>query len=98
RAQDRLAEPLPDVPPIPPDREEEAADELAERRRRHRAEYIGFALPEADQAKLRAMLAAPEGISTREAASALPWSHTYVHRQLTRWCDEGTAELRGTGS
>jgi hypothetical protein len=98
RAQDRLAEPWPDVPPIPPDRETEAADELAERRRQHRAEYINFALPEADQAKLRAMLAATDGISTREAAAALPWSHTYVHRQLTRWCDEGTAELRGTGS
>jgi hypothetical protein len=97
QARDRLTETV-DVPAIPPGREAEAADMLAERRRQHRAEYINFALPAADQAKLRHMLTRPGGISTRDAAGELPWSHTYVHRQLTRWCDEGTAQMTGTGA
>ena len=96
-ARDRLTETV-DVPPIPPGREAEAADMLAERRQQFMTEYTDFALPEADQAKLRAMLTRPGGISTRDAAGELPWSHTWVHRQLTRWCGEGTAQMTGTGA
>jgi hypothetical protein len=96
-ARGRLTETV-DVPPIPPGREAEAADMLAERRREFMAGYTDFELPEADQAKLRAMLTRAGGISTRDAAGELPWSHTYVHRQLTRWCAEGTAQMTGTGA
>ncbi len=96
-ARDRLTKTV-DVPPIPPGREAEAADMLAERRQQFMTEYTDFALPEADQAKLRAMLTRPDGISTRDAAGELPWSHTWVHRQLTRWCGEGTAQMTGTGA
>jgi len=86
------------IPPIPPGMEAHAAASLAERRRQFEAAYTDIALPEADQATLRAMLARPGGISTRAAAAALPWSHTRVHQQLTRWKHEGQAELRGRGS
>lgn len=96
-ARARLTETV-DVPPIPPGREAAAADMLAERRQQFMTEYTDFALPEADQAKLRAMLTLADGISTRDAAGELPWSYTYVHRQLTRWCGEGTAQMTGTGA
>ena len=61
-------------------------------------QYTDIALPEADQAAMRTMIGRPGGISTRAAASSLPWSHTHVHRQLMRWRLEGTAEVRGKGS
>ena len=71
---------------------------VAERRRQFDAAYTDVNLPEADQAAILAMLAAPGGVSTRAAAAALPWSHTTVHQQLQRWRLEGVAEMRGTGS
>ena len=71
QARGRLAETV-NVPAIPPGREAEAAGVLAERRRQFRAEYTDFVLPEADQARLRAMLTRPGGISTRDAAGELP--------------------------
>jgi hypothetical protein len=88
----------PDIPPIPPGMEAHAAGQLAERQRQFREQYTDIALPEADQAALRAMLARPGGITTRAAAAAVPWSHTRVHQQFVRWRQEGTAELRGKGS
>jgi len=87
-----------DIPPIPPGMEDHAAAQLAERQRQFMAAYTDVALPEADQAALRAMLASPQGITTRSAAASLPWSHTRVHQQLVRWRQEGTAELLGKGS
>jgi hypothetical protein len=96
-ARDRLAETV-DVPPVPPGREAEAAGVLAERQREFMAGYTDFELPEADQVKLRALLTRGGGISTRDAAGELPWSHIYVHRQLTRWCAEGTARMTGTAA
>jgi hypothetical protein len=88
----------PDIPPIPPGMEAHAAAQLAERQRQFREQYADIALPEADQAALRTMIGRPGGISTRAAASSLPWSHTHVHRQLMRWRSEGTAEVLGEGS
>ena len=61
-----------------------AAEQLAERRRQFLDAYTDVELPEADQQTLRAMLGRPDGISTRAAAAALPWSHTRVHQQLQR--------------
>ena len=55
-------------------------------------------LPEPDRRVLLAMLARPDGVSTRAAAAALPWSHTRVHQQLQRWQRDGIAEMRGKGS
>jgi hypothetical protein len=86
------------IPPVPPGMEDHAAAVLAERQRQFMAAYTDVALPEADQAALRAMLAGPGGITTRAAAASLPWSHTRVHQQLVRWRQEGTAEKRGNGS
>ena len=88
----------PPIPPIPPGMEAHAAAQLAERQRQFGEQYTDIALPEADQAALRTMIGRPGGISTRAAASSLPWSHTHVHRQLMRWRLEGTAEVRGKGS
>jgi hypothetical protein len=55
-------------------------------------------LPPEDQATLRGLLAAPGGVSIRQAAAALPWERTKIHGQLIRWRDEGSAELHGRGS
>jgi hypothetical protein len=87
-----------DIPPVPPGMEDHAAAVLAERRRQFMEQYTDVSLPEADQAALRAMLARPGGITTRTAAAVLPWSHRQIHRQLTRWRQEGTARLDGKGS
>ena len=84
-----------DVPDVDPEVWQRV---VAERRRQFDAAYTDVNLPEADQAAILAMLAAPGGVSTRAAAAALPWSHTTVHQQLQRWRLEGVAEMRGTGS
>ncbi len=90
------------IPPVPPGLEAHAAAALAERQRQFLAAYTGDGaeLPEADKAALRAMLARPDGVTTRTAAAALPgnWSHTHVHRQLMRWRLDGTAQMHGRGS
>ena len=75
-----------------------AAEQLTERRRQFLDTYTSVELPEADQARLLAMLGRPDGVSTRAAAAALPWSHTRVHQQLQRWQRDGIAEMRGKGS
>jgi len=90
------------IPPVPPGLEAHAAAALAERQRQFLAAYTGDGaeLPEADKVALRAMLAGPDGVTTRTAAAALPgnWSHTHVHRQLMRWRLDGTAQMHGRGS
>ena len=93
-----LAEEDPDLPEIPPEMAQHAADQHDERRRQFLDAYTAVELPEADQQTLRAMLARPDGVSTRAAAAALPWSHTRVHQQLQRWQRDGIAEMRGKGS
>lgn len=93
-----LADENPPLPEIPPEMEEHAAQMLAERRRQFMDAYTAAELPEADQRALLAMLARPDGVSTRAAAGALPWSHTRVHQQLQRWQRDGLAELHGKGS
>ena len=84
-----------DVPDVDPEVWQRV---VAERRRQFDAAYTDVNLPEADQAAILAMLAAPGGVSTRAAAAGLSWSHTTVHQQLQRWRLEGVAEMRGTGS
>jgi len=86
------------IPPVPPGMEAHAAAVQAERRRQFMEQYTDVSLPEADQAALRAMLTRPGGVTTRTAAAVLPWSHRQIHRQLTRWRQEGTARLEGKGS
>ncbi len=87
-----------EIPPVPPGTEAHAAAVLAERQRQFMAAYTDVALPEPDQAALRAMLARPGGITTRTAAQALPHGRTKIHQQLVRWRQEGTAVLRGRGA
>jgi hypothetical protein len=87
-----------DIPPVPPGMEEHAAAVLAERQRQFMTAYTDVALPEPDQAALRAMLARPGGATTRTAAQALPHGRTKIHQQLVRWRQEGTAVLRGRGA
>jgi hypothetical protein len=94
---DRLSEPLPAIPPLPPEQEAELAAETDAAREVYLADYTNFALPEPDQAKLRTLIGQPGGISTRTAAEQLSCSHTYAHRQLRRWVREGTAERAGRG-
>ena len=55
-------------------------------------------LPEADQQRLRELLARPQGVTSREAAALLPWSHTTINQQLAAWRAQGIAEIRGEGS
>ena len=93
-----LAEADAELPEIPAEMAGHAAEQQAERRRQFLDAYTDVQLPEPDQVALRFMLARPEGISTRAAAAALPWSHTRVHQQLQRWRRDGTAEIRGKGS
>ena len=93
-----LAEEDPELPEIPPEMAAHAAEQLAERRRQFLDAYTSVELPEPDRRVLLAMLARPDGVSTRAAAAALPWSHTRVHQQLQRWQRDGIAEMRGKGS
>jgi len=87
------------IPPIPPGMEAHAAAVLAERQRQFLAAYTDVALPEADQMKLRAMLARPGGVSAREAAQqGLSCGRTKVNQQLKRWEQERTVEMTGKGS
>jgi hypothetical protein len=81
------------IPPIPPGMEALAADVLAERRRHHLAAYADESadLPHPQAEALRAMLAAPAGVSIRVAADALGIGRDRVHRQLMRWRAQGTA-------
>ena len=88
----------PGLPEIPEEMAVHAAEQHAERRRQFMDAYTAVQLPEADQQALRGMLARPDGVSTRAAAAALPWSHTRVHQQLQRWQRDGAAEMRGKGS
>ncbi len=93
-----LAEEDPELAEIPPEMAAHAAEQLAERRRQFLDAYTSVELPEPDRRVLLAMLARPDGVSTRAAAAALPWSHTRVHQQLQRWQRDGIAEMRGKGS
>ncbi len=86
------------IPPVPPGMQAHAAAVLAERQRQFIDAYADVALPEPDQAALRAMLARPGGVTTRTAAQALPHGRTKIHQQLVRWRREGTAVLRGRGA
>jgi hypothetical protein len=75
------------------------ADVLDQQRREFLGEYTGESvdLPGSEQAALRAMLATAEGVSIRQAAGNLAVGRDRVHRQLTRWESQGTAEVRGKG-
>jgi hypothetical protein len=53
-------------------------------------------LPTKDlQGQLRALLARPEGVTSRPAAAALGVSHTLVQQQLRKWETEGVARWDG---
>jgi hypothetical protein len=54
-------------------------------------------LPGPQQEALRRMLAAPGGVSVRQAEAALGVKRDRVHRQFLRWRAQGTAEVRGDG-
>jgi hypothetical protein len=72
---------------------------LDQQRRQFAAEYTSESadLPGPQQTVLRAMLATPEGVSIRQAAARLAVGRDRVHRQLSRWQLQGTAEVRGKG-
>ena len=46
---------------------------------------------------LRALLARPGGVSTREAAAVLPWQKTKIHELLADLVRAELAEVRGEG-
>jgi len=58
---------------------------------------LGVPLPEVDQDRLWELLIRPEGVTSREAAQLLGWSHTTINQQLRVWRDENKAEIRGAG-
>jgi len=60
----------------------------------------GVPLPQADQERLWELLIRPEGVTSREAAEVLGWSHTKVKQQLAAWREEQPrrAEVRGVAS
>jgi hypothetical protein len=81
----------PDVDP------EVLAGTLAIRRAQFDKQYAADMPGDGGQA-LMAMLAAPGGTSTRQAAEALGCSHMAVSRQLHKWKAEGLADVSGRGS
>jgi hypothetical protein len=88
------------VPPLPPGAERMVAEHTEHQHRQFLAAYTDASadLPATDQATLRTMLATPGGVSIREAERCLPYGRDKVHRQLTRWRAQGSAEVRGRGS
>jgi hypothetical protein len=88
------------VPALSPDAERRLAERTEREHRQFLAAYTDASadLPDADQATLRTMLAAPTGVSIREAERCLPYGRDKVHRQLTRWRAQGAVELRGRKS
>ncbi len=97
-AQAAAAE-TPQIPPVPSGMEARAAAVLVQRRAEHLAAYTDESaeLPADLGGPLRAMLAAPGGVSIRAAAEQLGIGRDRVHRQLMRWRAQGTAVVRGEG-
>jgi IclR helix-turn-helix domain len=88
----------PDLPEIPPEMEDHYARLLAERQRQALEQNYGdVTIPREVISVLLSLLAAPDGITSSQAAEAIGKSKPHAHRYLSALRARGVAQMDGGG-